>query len=81
MKKLAAALLTGMAMAIVPAPSAPAAHADICASVGGRHFSASDCGHAGGAAIASAATPYFPGEEPCYTAEGVPYFTPDGDPC
>lgn len=34
-----------------------------------------------GAAIASAATPYVPGEVPCYTVEGMPYYTPPGDPC
>jgi hypothetical protein len=25
--------------------------------------------------------PFFPGEIPCYTAEGVAYFTPAGEPC
>ena len=34
-----------------------------------------------GAAIAAATDPYWPGEEPCYTVEGVPYYTRDGDPC
>lgn len=38
-------------------------------------------GIAAGEATASAADPYVPGEIPCYTAEGVPYFTPPGDPC
>jgi hypothetical protein len=32
-------------------------------------------------AIASATDPYIPGEIPCYTVEGVPYYTPPGDPC
>ncbi len=87
MKKLAAALLTAMAMAAAPVAIAPVAHADICAGAHGRHFSAGGCtpGIAGdvaaGAAIAAATDPYFPGEEPCYTVEGVPYYTPDGDPC
>jgi hypothetical protein len=84
MKRLgAAALLTGIAMAFAPVVTTPAAHADICANAGGRHFSVSGCGHPGatGVAIASAADPFFPGEVPCYTAEGVPYYTPDGDPC
>jgi hypothetical protein len=34
-----------------------------------------------GAAIAAAHVPYVPGEIPCYTVEGVPYYTPPGDPC
>ncbi|MGK2867426.1 MAG: hypothetical protein ACSLFA_12440 [Mycobacterium sp.] len=33
------------------------------------------------AAIAAVHTPYHPGEIPCHTVEGVPYFTPAGDPC
>jgi hypothetical protein len=90
MTKLPAALLTAMAMttAVVPAVVAPTvAHADICAGAHGRHFAVGGCtpGIAGdviaGAAIAAATDPYFPGEIPCYTAEGVPYYTPDGDPC
>jgi hypothetical protein len=32
-------------------------------------------------AIAAATDPYVPGEVPCYTVEGVPYYTPPGDPC
>ena len=34
-----------------------------------------------GTAVAAAHVPYVPGEIPCYTVEGVPYFTPPGDPC
>jgi hypothetical protein len=34
-----------------------------------------------GAAIAAADNPYVMGEVPCYTVEGVPYYTPPGDPC
>ena len=87
MNKLAAALLTAMAMAVAPVATAPVAHADICAGAHGRHFAAGGCtpGIAGdvvaGAAIAAATDPYWAGQEPCYTAEGVPYYTPDGDPC
>jgi hypothetical protein len=32
-------------------------------------------------AIAAQHVPYYAGEIPCYTVEGVPYFTPIGDPC
>ncbi|NOP96194.1 hypothetical protein HGK70_09965 [Mycolicibacterium fortuitum] len=66
--------------------AAPAASADVCASAGGRHFSAGGCTNiagdvATGAAIAAQHVPYVPGEVPCYTVEGVPYFTPPGEPC
>ncbi len=86
MKKLAAVLLTAMAMAVAPVSMAPAAHADICADAHGRHVGVGGCTDvagdvATGVAIAAATDPYIPGEEPCYTVEGVPYYTPPGDPC
>jgi hypothetical protein len=83
MKKLAAGLLTvGAAVAALVAV-APVAQADVCASAGGRHVSVGGCTHiaADAVAIASATTPYFPGEVPCYTNDGVPYYTPPGQPC
>ncbi|OLP00210.1 hypothetical protein BVU76_21725 [Mycolicibacterium porcinum] len=78
-----AAPLFGATTAIV---FAPAAGADVCAGAGGRHFSAGGCTNiagdvAAGAAIASQHVPYVAGEIPCYTVEGVPYFTPPGYPC
>jgi hypothetical protein len=87
MKKLTAALFTVLAAAAVaPVLSTPAANADICAGAHGRHFAAGGCTNvvgdvAVGAAIAAAHAPYVPGEVPCYTVEGVPYYTPPGDPC
>jgi hypothetical protein len=86
MKKLAAVLLTAAAAAVVPAMLAPVAQADICADAHGRHAAVGGCTNVAGdvvagVAIASAATPYVPGEVPCYTAEGVPYYTPPGQPC
>jgi hypothetical protein len=87
MNKLAAGFLMVIAMAVAPVVIAPVAHADICAGAHGRHFAAGGCtpGIAGdviaGAAIAAATDPYVPGEVPCYTVEGVPYYTPPGDPC
>jgi hypothetical protein len=86
MKKLAAALLISTAAAVGPIAIAPAAQAEVCAGASGRHFAAGGCTHiagdvAAGVAIASAANPYVPGEIPCYTVEGVPYYTPPGDPC
>ena len=86
MKKLAAAVMTAMTMAVLPAAVAPAARADICAGAHGRHFGVGGCtpGLAGDAiagAIVASDHAYWPGQQPCYTAEGVPYYTPDGDPC
>ena len=86
MKKLAAALLIAMATGVAPAVIAPVADADICARADGRHFAAGGCTNiagdvAVGAAIAASHVPYVPGEVPCYTVEGVPYYTPPGDPC
>ena len=86
MKKLAAALLTVAATAVSPIIVAPVADADICAGARGRHVGVGGCTNvvgdvATGVAIASAAVPYVPGEVPCYTVEGVPYYTPPGDPC
>jgi hypothetical protein len=85
MKKLAAAGLIAAA-AVVPMAGTPVAGADICAGAGGRHFAAGGCTNvagdvATGAAIAAAHVPYVPGEVPCYTVEGVPYYTPPGQPC
>lgn len=82
-------LLTGAllgASAAILVVSAPTAGADVCAGADGRHFAAGGCTNiagdvAAGAAIAAVHTPYFPGEIPCYTVEGVPYFTPPGYPC
>jgi hypothetical protein len=91
MKKHTAALLAASALvaaplAAAPLAASPSASADVCAGAGGRHFSAGGCTDiagdvAAGAAIAAAHVPYVPGEVPCYTVEGVPYFTPPGDPC
>jgi hypothetical protein len=85
MKKLAAALFAAAGIAAVPLAIAPAANADVCAAGGGRHFSVGGCtniaGDAAAVAIASQAAPYVPGEIPCYTVQGVPYYTPPGQPC
>jgi hypothetical protein len=86
MRKLAAVMLSAMALTVAPVVIAPAAHADVCAGTDGRHISVGGCSDvagrvATGAAIAAATDPYWPGEAPCYTVEGAPYYTPDGDPC
>ena len=85
MKKLAAALLAAAAAAAAPIAIAPVAQADICASAHGRHVGVGGCTNVAGdvaaVAIASQAVPYVPGEVPCYTNDGVPYYTPPGQPC
>jgi hypothetical protein len=83
---LPATVLSAAAMALMPVATAPTAGADVCAGASGRHFAAGGCTNiagdvATGAAIAAAQVPYVPGEIPCYTVEGVPYYTPPGDPC
>lgn len=90
MKKSVAAVLFLLASAAVPAVGAPAAHADVCGSVGGRHVSAGGCTDVGrdvavGAAVAAApedaAAQAAAGRPPCYTPAGVPYYTPGDLPC
>jgi hypothetical protein len=93
MKKLAATLLTAAAMAVVPAAIplalAPGAHADVCGDVGGRHVDVGGCTNvvgdvAAGVAVAGddeAAAQAASGQPPCYTAAGVPFYTPGSDPC
>ncbi len=85
-----AAALVAVPMSIAPIIAAPTAAADICAGVHGRFVGVGGCGApvqriAGaaiaGAAIAAADTPYVWGEQPCYTVEGTPYYTPPGAPC
>ncbi|MET0474790.1 MAG: hypothetical protein ABW001_09135 [Mycobacterium sp.] len=85
MKKLAAVLVMASGMALAPMALAPAAEADVCAAAGGRHVSVGGCTNVAGdvaaVAIASQDSPYVPGEIPCYTVQGTPYYTPPGDPC
>ncbi len=105
-KKFAASLLAAAAAAAVPFVIAPAAQADICGEVGGRHVSVGGCtpgiaGAAVDAAVAGAAVagvadwqrygfaqdypfslvPAFPGEAPCISPSGLPYYTPGAMPC
>lgn len=107
-QRIAATLLTAAAIAAVPFAVAPAAQADVCGDVGGRHVNVGGCSNIGGdiadAAIVGAAVdrpwgypdpvggwpplppgylafPSFPGELPCYTPAGQPYYTPGNAPC
>lgn len=93
MNKIATALLIFMASAAVPMVIAPAAQADVCGDVGGRHVSVGGCSDVGrdvavGAAVAGAtaapedaAAQAAAGRPPCYTPAGVPYYTPGDLPC
>lgn len=89
MRKLAAALLSAMALVAVPVAGAPGAQADVCGDVGGRHVDVGGCTNvagdiAVGGAVASAddaAAQAAAGQPPCYTPQGVPYYTPGSDPC
>ncbi|CPR93586.1 Uncharacterised protein [Mycobacteroides abscessus subsp. abscessus] len=84
---LATAAFIAAPLAIAPILAAPTASADICAGVHGRFVGVAGCGApvaravGAGVAIAAATDPYIPGEIPCYTVEGVPYYTPPGQPC
>lgn len=110
-QKLAATLLSAMAMTAVSFAIAPAAHAEVCGDVGGRYAQIGGCEHVGAdiadAAVIGAAVdrpygygypppppegwpplplgylafPSFPGELPCYTPAGQPYYTPGNAPC
>ncbi|WP_328356239.1 hypothetical protein OG976_00195 [Mycobacterium sp. NBC_00419] len=92
MTKMWAALLAAVAVAAAPLVVAPAAQADVCGDVGGRHVSVGGCTDvagdvATGAAVAGAATAddaaaqAAAGQPPCYTPQGVPYYTPGDAPC
>lgn len=89
MKKFSAAMVAALAMGAAPLFIAPAAQADVCGDVGGRHVSVGGCTDvagdvATGAAVAGAddaAAQAAAGQPPCYTPEGEPYYTPGDAPC
>jgi hypothetical protein len=93
-KHSVAALLLTLAFAALPATLAPAAHADVCGDVGGPNVNVNGClppgavqeGAAalGGIAVADAwdeARQRVEGRPPCYTPQGVPYYTLGDAPC
>lgn len=89
MKKLTAGLFATMAMTATPLVVTPVAHAEICGGIGGRFVAVGGCSHpiadiAAGVAIANDddwAAQERAGQPPCYTASGIPYYTPGSDPC
>jgi len=101
-KKTVATLIGALALAGLPALTAPLAGATICGDVGGPWVNVGGCtpgiGGVADAAIAGAAvadwarygfdraypftlTPAFPGEAPCISPAGLPYYTPGDAPC
>ena len=77
------------------ATGAGAAHADVCGYAGGPYIGVNYCTEIGhdvqigadvvGAAVvadtADAAAQAAAGRPPCYTRDGVPYYTPGDAPC
>jgi len=86
MKKLSAGLLLGMAIAALPVAHTPVAHADVC----GPNGQPVGCippvgsGVVGSVVVADAVDEWrqrAEGRPPCFTAAGVPYYTPGNEPC
>ncbi|MGK2880772.1 MAG: hypothetical protein ACSLE6_08220 [Mycobacterium sp.] len=84
MKKLSAVLVMAFGMAIAPVAIAPTAQAYVCYVGGVPHYSETTCTQElfpNYTAINAQHVPYFLGETPCFTAEGITYYTPGGHPC
>ena len=80
MNELAAAVLTAMAVAVVPVAIAPAAHADVCGEVVGGHVDISGCTHIAGDVAARAAVADADDTAAQVAAGLAPYYTPAGQP-
>lgn len=94
MKKVSATLFAALAMTALPLALPGAANADVCGSAGGADVNVNGCiptgdvaegaGILGSIAVADAVDEWhqrMSGRPPCYTAEGVPYYTPGNAPC
>ena len=87
--KLTVTTFAAVGMALAPLAVAPAANAEVCGAVGGRHYEVGGCSHvvadvATGVALANDdewAAQQNNGQPPCYTPSGLPYYTPGSDPC
>lgn len=82
-KKLSATLLAAASAVAVQIALAPASHANICPGEGGAYPNRFDCpiGSIAGADALDEARQRWEGRPPCYTREGVPYYTPGDAPC
>jgi hypothetical protein len=82
-------LTAASALLAAPIVTAAPGHAEVCGDVGGRHVSVGGCTHIAGDVAAGAvlatdddvAAQVAAGLPPCYTPDGVPYYTPAGQPC
>jgi hypothetical protein len=84
MKRFTPALLAAVTAAALQIALAPAATANICPAAGeGSYPNLIDCpiGSIAGADAVDEARQRLQGRPPCYTREGVPYYTPGDAPC
>ena len=84
MKKFPPALLAAVTAATLHIALAPAAAANFCPAAGeGSYPNLADCpiGSIAAADAVDEARQRFQGRPPCYTREGVPYYTPGDAPC
>ena len=94
MRKPTAALLGALVLAGTPVVAAPSAQADVCGTAGGPNVNVNGClppgtvGEGveilGSIAVADAVDEWrqrASGRPPCYTPQGVPYYTPGDAPC
>ncbi|OBJ48550.1 hypothetical protein [Mycobacterium asiaticum] len=84
MKKFTPALLAAVAVAAFQISVAPAASANTCPAAGeGSYPNRIDCplGSIAAADAIDEARQRAEGRPPCYTREGVPYYTPGDAPC
>lgn len=82
--KLTGALLATVTAAALQMAVAPAANANICpAAENGASVNLADCpiGSIAAADALDEARQRWQGRPPCYTREGVPYYTPGDAPC
>ena len=77
-----------MAVVALPAVQTPVAYADVCGTAGGPIGEVNGClpppGAIGSIVVADGIDEWrqrAEGRPPCYTAAGVPYYTPGNEPC
>ncbi len=83
MNKLTVALLATATAAALQMAVAPSANANVCPVEGGSYVNPADCpvGSIAAADALDEARQRLQGRPPCYTREGVPYYTPGDAPC
>lgn len=94
MNKHSAALLGALILASLPVAVAPSAAAEVCGSAGGPYTNVEGClppgtlaegaTVLGSVAVADAVDEWHQrlrGQPPCFTPQGVPYYTPGDMPC